>query len=118
ETGYLGGEAFIRFPSMASINVTYWRSYEDLERFAHSKDEPHLEAWRDFNKLIGNDGSFGIWHETYIIPPGHYEAVYNNMPVFGLAKAGRHTLLNSRQQTARARLKGEGLQPLVAPPTN
>ena len=29
--------------------VQYWRSYEDLERFARNPDDPHLPAWRRFN---------------------------------------------------------------------
>jgi hypothetical protein len=26
----------------------------------------------------------GFWHETYAVPAGGYEAVYGNMPLFGL----------------------------------
>ncbi len=31
----------------------------------------------------------GIWHETYLVRAGQYEAVYGNMPPHGLGKAGR-----------------------------
>ena len=37
---------------------------------------------------MGSNGDVGIWHETYLIEPGQYENVYNNMPAFGLAAAG------------------------------
>jgi hypothetical protein len=31
----------------------------------------------------------GIWHEPYLVRAGEYEAIYGNMPPFGLRKAGR-----------------------------
>jgi hypothetical protein len=107
EKGCLGAESFFRVWPLTTIMVSYWRSFEDLERFARSKDEPHLEGWRNFNKLVGNDGTVGIWHETYLVPAGQYEAVYGNMPVFGLAKATEHVPAVGRRETARRRLGGE-----------
>jgi hypothetical protein len=104
--GYLGGEGFSRNWFRESINITYWRSYEHLERFARSKDDPHLEAWRRFNKEIASDGSFGIWHETYQVKAGGYECVYGNMPVFGLARAATHLPMTAHKQTSRGRLTG------------
>jgi hypothetical protein len=56
EKGFLGGEFFL-----------YWRSFEDLERFARNPDNPHLPAWRRFNQTVGADGSVGIWHKTYMV---------------------------------------------------
>lgn len=110
EYGYLGGEMFNRDFFRESITISYWRSYEHLEQFARSKDDPHLEAWRRFNREIANDGSFGIWHETYLVKAGNYETVYGNMPRFGLAKAAEHLPMVGRKQTARGRLTGEESQ--------
>lgn len=107
EYGYLGGEAFTRNFFRESINISYWRSYEHLERFSRSKDDPHLEAWRRFNQEIASDGSFGIWHETYLVKAGNYETVYSNMPQFGLARAAEHHPMAGRKQTSRGRLTGE-----------
>lgn len=107
EYGFLGRETFTRNRFRESINITYWRSYEHLERFARSKDDPHLEAWRRFNREVANDGSFGIWHETYLVKAGSYETVYGNMPRFGLAKAAEHLPLNGRKHAARERLTGD-----------
>lgn len=119
EKGYLGGESFFNLGTRTNINLTYWRSYEDLERFAHSKDDPHLQPWRDFNSKVGNDGSFGIWHETYLIQATHYEAIYNNMPCFGLAKAAQHIKIErGSADSARGRLTGMNIAPHVAPPIN
>lgn len=107
EKGFLGGEQFFRLFPLTTIMVSYWRSFEDLERFARGKDDPHLETWRRFNREIGYDGSVGVWHETYTIEPGHYEALYGNMPLFGLAKATQRTvpIHGSTLRTARERLK-------------
>jgi hypothetical protein len=109
EKGYLGGESFFRFAPLATILVSYWRSFEDLERFARGKDDPHAAAWREFNKQVGYNGDVGIWHETYAVEPGHYEALYGNMPLFGLAKAAKKTLPvhAGTLRHARGRLKGQ-----------
>lgn len=104
ETGFLGGESFFRIWPFSTIMVSYWRSYDDLERFAHNKTDPHLEPWRRFNREIGSDGSFGIWHETYVVNPGQFEVIYGNMPQFGLAKAVRHVPIHKRTDSASQRL--------------
>lgn len=110
EYGLLGTESFSRNMFRESINITYWRSYEHLERFAHSKDDPHLATWRRFNREIAGDGSFGIWHETYLVKAGNYECIYGNMPVFGLAKASTHVPITGRKQSSRGRMTGEEAQ--------
>jgi len=113
EKGFLGGEFFWNLHG--PVLIQYWRSFEDLEKFARDKSDPHLGAWRQFNKAIGSDGSVGIWHETYLVEPGKYEAVYGNMPVFGLASATNHVSAVGRRETARRRLGGEN-EPAVASP--
>lgn len=105
EKGYLGGESFMRFFPLTNINVMYWRSYDHLERFAHDKTDPHLEAWRQFNQRVGRDGTIGIWHEAYQIKVGQYEALYGNMPRFGLGKAGRHIPVTGKLNTGRDRMR-------------
>ncbi|MEC0239361.1 DUF4188 domain-containing protein [Paenibacillus dokdonensis] len=96
--------------------VQYWDSFEQLEHYAR-KGQKHLKAWRDFNRKIGTDGTVGIFHETYIIPRGNYESVYNNMPVFGLAKATSHVPATGRRETASRRL-GRDSEPAVPTPAN
>ena len=70
-----------------SIMVQYWRSLDHLRNYARMKDAEHLPAWRDFNKHIVQHRMIGIWHETYVIKPGTYEAIYRDMPPFGLRLA-------------------------------
>ncbi|MBC1242030.1 DUF4188 domain-containing protein, partial [Nostoc sp. 2RC] len=113
EKGFLGGEGFIYSRGVGLIQ--YWRSFEDLEGFARNPADIHLEAWQRFNRSVGADGSVGIWHETYLIEPGKYEAVYGNMPVFGLAAATKHVPAKGRRETARRRLGGDN-EPAVPSP--
>jgi hypothetical protein len=90
EAGLLGWQsAWIQGPAV----VQYWRSIEDLNRFAHSAQQPHIPAWKAFNQFVRASGDVGIWHETYQVDAGDYECMYGNMPRFGLATASRHVPL-------------------------
>lgn len=91
--------------SRTIILVQYWRSKDQLLAYAKSKDAEHLPAWRAFNRAVGSDGSVGIWHETYVIEPGAYENIYNNMPPFGLGKAGRLKPIGRRSESAMQRFR-------------
>jgi hypothetical protein len=117
EKGFLGQETFFRLLPPEIMLISYWQSFDHLETFARSPDDPHLEAWRRFNQSVGTSGSVGIWHETYQVKNGEYEAIYGNMPVFGLAAATHHVPAVGRKETARRRLGGES-EPAVATPAN
>ena len=88
------------------ILVQYWRSIDQLMDYAKARDSQHLPAWQAFNKAIGNDGSVGIWHETYHAGPGTHENVYVNMPPFGMGKAGTLVPAKGGLQSAKGRLSG------------
>src|SRR5262249_36157476 len=108
ESGFLHGEQFFRLWPLTTIMVSYWRSFEDLERFARSKDVPHLAAWQRFVRSVGGDSSVGLWHETYAVEPGKYEVVHVNMPIFGLAgAAGKSTPVSGHRDRARGRMTGQ-----------
>ena len=92
--------------------VQYWRSFEHLEAFARDQDDPHLEVWRQYWRRVGRSGRSGIWHETYLVREGEYEAVYGNMPARGLGKAGR-LIPMSDALSARQRLRAQDGQPAV-----
>jgi GH15 family glucan-1,4-alpha-glucosidase len=91
--------------SRTIILVQYWRSMDQLLSYAKNKDAKHLPAWSAFNKAVGQDGSVGIWHETYSIAKGHYETIYGNMPPFGLGRAGKLEKAVGRRNSASDRLK-------------
>lgn len=82
------------------VVVQYWRSVEALLAFAHDPQRTHLPAWLAFNRAVGTGGDVGIWHETYVAPPGQSESIYANMPRYGLGLAG--TLHPSKGERASA----------------
>jgi len=98
EMGLLG------YKNHLGVIAQYWRSFEDLEAYARSKDATHFPAWVKFNKRVGSNGDVGIWHETYRVAAGQYEAIYNNVPAMGLGKAGELVPASGRRATAPGRL--------------
>jgi hypothetical protein len=115
EKGFLGGETILYRRGIGLIQ--YWRSFEDLEHFARDPSEPHMDAWRRFNRVVGSDGTVGFWHESYLVDPQKFEVVYGNMPVFGVAAATAHVPAIGRRETARARLGGQSEPAVPSPPT-
>ena len=102
ELGLLHAHSQFGFPN---VTVTqYWKSFEALEAYAKSRDSEHLPAWQAFNKAVGSNGDVGIWHETYVIEAGKYENIYNNMPAYGLGKAGRIVDAVGARRAARQRI--------------
>jgi hypothetical protein len=70
ESGFLGSAA------AGLLTVQYWRSFEHLEAYARSHDHEHWPAWVAFNKrTAASRGDVGIWHETYLVRAGDYEAI-------------------------------------------
>src|SRR5437764_15454969 len=88
--------------------VQYWRSFEHLEAFARDKEDPHLEVWRQYWRRVGKSERTGMWHESYLVKAGQYEAIYGNMPPHGLGKAGRLVPI-SEASAARLRLRAPAL---------
>ena len=87
------------------VIVQYWRSFEHLEAYARSKDSQHWPAWVSFNQRFGTSrGDVGIWHETYLVPAGRYEAVYSGMPPFGLGEASTIVPATGHRDSARGRI--------------
>lgn len=93
--GWLGGGPLV---------VQYWKSFEDLDRFARNPKDVHRPAWGRYNRSIGTSGDVGVWHETYRVRAGDYECVYANMPRVGLAAAGEHLPVRPRSESAAMRL--------------
>ncbi len=105
ELGFLGAEEGF---GRTTLMVQYWRSKDDLYRYARDRNSAHLPAWRDFNRKIGTSGDVGVWHESYEVQRSSIHSLYLNMPAFGL---GRVTdLLDAKPHPARRP------EELVAPP--
>ena len=98
DSGFLGFHQWFGNPTIA---VQYWRSFDDLERYARDPGARHLPAWRAFNQKVRGSGDVGIWHETYRVRAGEYEAIYGNMPRVGLARVAEHLPLGSTSTAAR-----------------
>jgi Domain of unknown function (DUF4188) len=99
ESGFLGSI------SGGLMLVQYWRSFEHLEAYARSHDHEHWPAWVAFNKrTAASRGDAGIWHETYKVRAGEYEAIYSGMPAIGLGKASKLIPAVGRKESARGRI--------------
>jgi hypothetical protein len=105
ELGLLHARLHFSFPD--AMVVQYWRSFDHLHRYARDADKAHLPAWRAFNRAVASSGAVGIWHETFLVKAGQYEAIYNNMPRYGLGLAGALVPSAGRMNTAKSRL-GDG----------
>lgn len=101
ESGMLG---FGNWLGRTTMLVSYWRSAQDVQRFASDPDAPHAPAWRAFNARIGAGRDIGVWHELYTVTPGNFEGVYVNMPAFGMAAAGEHLPVGAGLRTSRQRM--------------
>lgn len=103
--GMLGAHQWL---GRTSIMLSYWRSPEDLQRFAADREGPHLEPWRRFQKVMAGTGDVGVWHETYQVRSSELEVIYSDMPAFGLAKATTVAPITPGKSTARGRLGRTG----------
>jgi hypothetical protein len=101
---------FLGHNGIGKVMIQYWRSFEHLEAYARAHDALHWPAWVEFNKRVGSSrGDVGIWHETYLIHPGQYEAIYSGMPPFGLGKVGKLLPASGARDRAGDRLKAEAV---------
>jgi hypothetical protein len=103
QLGFLGAHSSFYWPG--TLMVQYWRSFDHLVDYAQSRNASHLPAWKAFNQSVGDDGTVGIWHETYQVGAGQYEAIHVNMPRFGLALAGSHEPAVGHLRDARSRMQ-------------
>jgi hypothetical protein len=100
------------------VIVQYWRSFEHLEAWARDAKDTHAQVWRDLYRAgFLQDGSAGIWHETFRVKAGDYEAVYGNMPPQGLAEIAEPVPLGGNA-SARDRIAAaaRGLSLRTLPP--
>ncbi|WBO63641.1 DUF4188 domain-containing protein [Streptomyces camelliae] len=97
--------------------VQYWESKAKLYAYATAPDAFHHKAWATLNRKERSGklrGQVGIWHETYVVPEGSYEAIYDDMPAFGLAAAHGQIPLEKRGRYAKDRFAHRSGQAPVA----
>jgi hypothetical protein len=102
DLGFLGARTL--FGAKGVTVIQYWRSVEDIYRYASAPDHEHRPAWTAFNTGARKaSGVVGIWHETYAVPAGGHESVYVGLPVMGVAEATTSVPVPSRKRYARLR---------------
>lgn len=69
------------------MTVQYWRSMDDLMRYATGKDGAHFPAWQRYLKAATAPDAPGIWHEAYEVRPERSHMVYVNTPPIMMGKA-------------------------------
>jgi hypothetical protein len=97
--------------------VQYWESKDKLYAYATAPDAFHHRAWAALNRKEHSGrlrGQVGIWHEAYVVPEGSYEAIYGDMPAFGLAAAHGQIPLEKRGRYAKDRFAHRSQQEPVA----
>ena len=103
QSGFLGAE-FMRQGLRTIVMLQYWRDFERLEAYASDRDKQHWPAWTAFNKAVGNDGTVGIFHETYCVPGSAHETIYANMPPWGLGRTSGTIPATGSRKAARSRM--------------
>ncbi|WP_439577226.1 monooxygenase family protein, partial [Elioraea sp.] len=85
--------------------VLSWRCLELFVALGRPPAHAHWPAWVAFNRAMKDrSGDVGIWHETYLVSAGRYEAVYSGVPRQGLGAAGRIVDAAGKRETARGRV--------------
>jgi hypothetical protein len=65
-----------------SLFIFYLRDYESLHRFAH--DQLHMDGVNWWTKIVKDHTHLAIYHETYVVPKGHWENIYINSKPTGM----------------------------------
>jgi Domain of unknown function (DUF4188) len=97
-------KGLLAYRSSGLLVVQYWRSFEHLEAFARDPGDLHRPTWLEWYRRDPR-GRTGIWHETFLVRAGEYEAIYSDVPEAGLAAAGRAVPLTGANRSARQRLR-------------
>jgi hypothetical protein len=104
DSGFLGYKLVSAGPRLFYV-VQYWKTKEHLIAYASDQDKSHRPAWAAYNRALKSaKRHVGVWHETYVVPAGSYEAIYVDMPAFGLAAATGVIPVGRRGESAEARL--------------
>lgn len=88
--------------------IAYFRSVDDLNRFAH--DEVHRKGWDWYHGFVRETGyrHLGLFHETFLSRAGDYETIYVDTAPTLLGGA------NVRVAGGDSKEDGEWLRPLVS----
>lgn len=92
--GFLGQTTWIaaneRYTNNQVMVLCYFRSMEHLHRYAHGS--LHSKAWRWWNRTTAKHPHLSIMHEMYHAPKGHWENIFINNHMTGIASP--HAMAN------------------------
>ena len=112
ETGLLGAKSY--WAGRHLLTVQYWRSAEQLGRYARDPAMVHQPAWSRHNRRAAGTGDVGLWHESYVVPATAIESLYANMPPVGLGRAlGAVPRARARRTRAREQIGGPVGEPVT-----
>ncbi len=86
--------------------MQYWRSLEDLQRFAADPNGPHVPAWKWYNETADPDGGLGLWADLYVVDGDSFGAFFRNVPPIGVGKFAR--MVPMREHERRLGLSPDG----------
>jgi hypothetical protein len=107
----LGQTGFIRKDANGAnenIFISYWRSLDDVHRFAHGPT--HREAWRWWDATLMEHNHIGFMHEVFEADRGMWESVYIN---FQPTLLGATTFLKRDGKMVGGEVKEEWVSPLL-----
>lgn len=82
DLGFLGARTLMGGKGVTVVQ--YWRSVEDIYRYAGASDHEHRPAWSAFNARARKAaGVVGIWHETYAVAAGRARERLRRLPADG-----------------------------------
>ncbi|KIW79173.1 hypothetical protein Z517_05785 [Fonsecaea pedrosoi CBS 271.37] len=111
DLGYYGGSNWTSQDKNGAtelMNLSYWRSAEDIHKFAYGK--LHRECWDWWNKTIKENDHIGINHEIFEVDRKHWEAIYVN---FQPTMLGATTYLRKGDKMVGGTVEDQWISPLV-----
>ena len=88
--------------------ISYWRSLEDVQAYAHGP--LHSKAWQWWDRTIQQHDHIGFMHEVYEADRGHWENVYINFQPVDL---GATTMLRRNGKLEGGTVAPEWVSPLL-----
>lgn len=93
-----------RASSNTILFMFYFRSYNDIIRFAHG---PHMAGWREYARLDVHEAmDVEIWHEAFVVSQS--ENVYVNCEPIGMGNAWMREEKEGEKEGQGENEKGEG----------
>ncbi|MGQ5516902.1 monooxygenase family protein [Halococcus saccharolyticus] len=97
DSGFLGyTPIFLGLRKGAAMQ--YWRSLEDLQRFATDPNGSHIPAWKWYNETADPDGGLGFWAELYVVDGDSFETFFRNVPPIGVGKFARMVPMDEHER--------------------